>query len=503
MDELSQVTALLEHELPFEADALARVGNDLDRAFTWQRDVASKPATTWRQRKRWFAVPVIAIGAVAAVVILETQPPPPITQAFTTPISPARPLPATRVDRPRSAPAGTWQLAAYITKEGWQLNSSGPKPGTLTCPTATTCYSTSGTATSALESTPNPIDSLYVTEDGARSWSVLALPNGLTFTTPLTCPDAETCLAGAAIRHQPVLLRTVDGGHQWTVKPLPTTITSIGDLACQSSENCSGLASGSDASTSRPQNPAISTSGEFIVTTDGGASWTTHPFPGETMTRLSCSDSMHCVAVGVASGAVTNFTQMGVAAITDDGGVTWSNGSFPPSFTTPYAVACPDSAHCWALGWITIPNPGPRSLGQGGFSSTDEVNIPVSAVASSSDGGATWALRPVGDDVPEPGFSSISCPVTNSCWVAGEEAVTQQIGDTVNGGSAVVLETHDSGSTWKKITFDVPANAPNDKGGDAYMSVGTIQCPSVTACIGLGVSDQGSTTTPVYTMAGG
>ena len=31
------------------------------------------------------------------------------------------------------------------------------------------------------------------------------------------------------------------------------------------------------------------------------------------------------------------------------------------------------------------------------------------------------------------------------------------------------------------------------------MMVGTIQCPQLDACIALGVSDQGSKSTPVYT----
>jgi hypothetical protein len=36
---------------------------------------------------------------------------------------------------------------------------------------------------------------------------------------------------------------------------------------------------------------------------------------------------------------------------------------------------------------------------------------------------------------------------------------------------------------------------------DAFMAIGDIQCPQVNDCTGLGVSDQGSQTTPVYTSA--
>jgi len=34
---------------------------------------------------------------------------------------------------------------------------------------------------------------------------------------------------------------------------------------------------------------------------------------------------------------------------------------------------------------------------------------------------------------------------------------------------------------------------------DAFMDIGGIQCPQVNVCVALGVSDQGSRSTPVYT----
>jgi hypothetical protein len=38
--------------------------------------------------------------------------------------------------------------------------------------------------------------------------------------------------------------------------------------------------------------------------------------------------------------------------------------------------------------------------------------------------------------------------------------------------------------------------------GDAFMAVGDIQCPQLNECVALGVSDQGSKSTPVYTSRG-
>jgi hypothetical protein len=38
--------------------------------------------------------------------------------------------------------------------------------------------------------------------------------------------------------------------------------------------------------------------------------------------------------------------------------------------------------------------------------------------------------------------------------------------------------------------------------GDSFMDIGQIQCPQPDACIAIGVSDQGSTSTPIYTNHG-
>jgi hypothetical protein len=67
-----------------------------------------------------------------------------------------------------------------------------------------------------------------------------------------------------------------------------------------------------------------------------------------------------------------------------------------------------------------------------------------------------------------------------------------------SGGSGVLLGTNDGEATWMKMTFHILPGAPEDIGADAYMSVGQISCPSTTECVALGVVDQGSRFTPVY-----
>jgi hypothetical protein len=49
------------------------------------------------------------------------------------------------------------------------------------------------------------------------------------------------------------------------------------------------------------------------------------------------------------------------------------------------------------------------------------------------------------------------------------------------------------------VSFAVPSHIPSGVQLDAFMDVGEVQCPQINDCVALGVSDQGSKTTPVYT----
>jgi photosystem II stability/assembly factor-like uncharacterized protein len=137
-------------------------------------------------------------------------------------------------------------------------------------------------------------------------------------------------------------------------------------------------------------------------------------------------------------------------------------------------VACPDSGHCWVTA--------------------------VQGIAESTDGGATWRLRPLPKSVPTPGIFGLACTSDDTCYAGGTEAVGQSFGSRgSNGGSAMLLITHDGGASWQRVTFPVPASIPAGMPIDSFMSLGSIQCPVAGTCYALGASDQGSKATPVYT----
>ena len=123
--------------------------------------------------------------------------------------------------------------------------------------------------------------------------------------------------------------------------------------------------------------------------------------------------------------------------------------------------------------------------------------------AVTTDGGASWRLLAMPPSTPQPQLSAISCPAAQDCSIAGSQAVPQVIpGGGYNGGSAMILATSDGGAAWTKTTFAATRLAGGQQ-ADSLMDVGEIACPTAKFCVGIGVADQGSYHTPVYTNAGG
>ena len=227
-------------------------------------------------------------------------------------------------------------------------------------------------------------------------------------------------------------------------------------------------------------------------------------FPkGESIQSVTCPTASHCVAVGLHSNVNPRTgpdLDHGVLLTSDDGGVTWRQRAWPNGYG-PGAfpdVTCVDASHCAMIGFVER-NGTERD--QVGFTSGKDA-VQYTVIAFSSDGGATWTASTLPHTIPYPMIDALTCPTTRTCYAAGGDLIAQRIGKTYNAGSSVVAITHDAGRTWQRVTFAVPAKVPGGMQGDSFMDIGQIQCPRPDACVAIGVSDQGSTSTPIYTNHG-
>ena len=458
----------------------------------------------WRTPGRRVTITALAgiVAVVAAVLVaVVTQGPPTLTGRLTTSWQSARQLPGSAPHAVR-APSGTWRLMSDLVTRGWQENTAGPEPGWLTCPTAETCYVEGDNSISP--SGPADMNSFYFSANGAQTWNVLPVPDHVTFTSELSCASATDCAAGGLYYgQQPVYLTTANGGHSWTVSPVPGDVGQIVSLDCVSTMTCRGLASAPGQATS--SGFGLGADMRFVIASADGRRFTVARFPeSESIQSVTCPTASHCVAVGWYS----NFTPRtgpdldhGVLLTSGDGGMTWQQHAWPKGYGpgSEPGVTCADARHCAMIGFVEH-NGKVVDPGIGYTSGKDAVQYNV--IAFSADGGATWTTSTLPHTMPYPMIDALTCPTTQTCYAAGSDDIEQRIGNTHNASSSVVAITNDAGGTWQRVAFAAPAKVPGGMQGDSFMDIGEIQCPRPDACIAIGVSDQGSTSTPIYTNHG-
>jgi photosystem II stability/assembly factor-like uncharacterized protein len=376
-------------------------------------------------------------------------------------------------------------LTGYLVPKGWQENSAGPEPGWLTCPTAQTCYVEGDNATSP--SGPSDMNSFYVSSDGAQTWSVLPVPAGVTFTSALSCASVTDCAAGGlSDGHQPVYLSTANGGHSWTMRPLPADVGQIMKVTCVTASTCRGLASPDGQSLAIGFRGLLSAL-RFFVTSDGGQTFTVTPFPRSiAIQNVACPTASHCVATGLHShigpGQSVDL-EHGVLLTSDDGGRSWQHRAWPKGYGPGPVpeLTCADASHCAMTGFV--------HHGQ------------YTVTGFSADGGLTWTTSRFPRSFHYPMMNALACPTATTCYEAGGGGGARKIGNEII-GSAVVATTRDDGRSWQEVTLPAPAQVPAGMHGDSFMTVSQIDCPRADACIAIGTSEQGSTSTPIYTSNG-
>jgi len=294
--------------------------------------------------------------------------------------------------------------------------------------------------------------------NGGISWSPRPVPSGVAGLTDVSCGSATDCVAVGGDRTAPnaensgvlqgVVATTSDGGARWTAQDLPTGVGTLNSVSCASAASC--VAVGEKPSSS---------GGVAVATTDGGTTWSARPLMiGEGgLTGVSCPTPAHCVAVGpgtTETGTQGSTSPPSIAAVTTDGGVSWSRHPFPVDGVTPAAVSCSSVDACVAVGSVSpdysvgtrvLPGAG-LSTANGGLTWTQtpmaragnlvSVSCPTRSVCVAvgrSASGAThaivlrsgrasaWTVRLVAADVGY--FTGVFCPTQSTCEVAGVTAL--------------------------------------------------------------------------------
>jgi photosystem II stability/assembly factor-like uncharacterized protein len=356
-----------------------------------------------------------------------------------------------------------WHLAGYTGPNSLNVQgSAGTGAYELQCPTTTTCYSTEPVVVSQ---TVVPNGTIEVSNDGGRTWrSVLNEPGA--DLSGLTCPAEFDCAVTGENFQQGSLTDTMyttsNGGQSWTTHVLPGGSLTSSLLWCATPEDCIATTAAIAASGQGEQITAL-------VTSDGGQTWTSDPFPGSfEPINLECQGAA-CVATGANNPGGGPSVGDGAVAYSSDHGTTWHLGRVAPADMVE-GLTCSDGTHCMAHEQTLIE--------LGGTHSASPV---IDTLISTSDGGASWT--PVTGGEPQTWLiSDIECPSALDCWISGDShpagETLEQVVQSPDTEQGFVRVTTDGGQTWRSIPLP-------EVNGQPLTVIGSLSCPLSDRCFAL------------------
>ncbi len=180
---------------------------------------------------------LVVTAAVLTAALSLTSHPGHVPGSSTTAWQPSQPVSRAVVSKGAHNSPGALRLVSYIEGPLWQKGSDQVPPGLLDCPAVDACYVLAQTVLTTVGPYPSYYNAVYFSGDGGASRSSLLLPPGLEFTTPLSCPSAQTCVGVAYQGDKNELVSTTDGGHQWLISPLRAPADAL-YLSCASLSAC-------------------------------------------------------------------------------------------------------------------------------------------------------------------------------------------------------------------------------------------------------------------------
>jgi photosystem II stability/assembly factor-like uncharacterized protein len=455
------------------------------------------------RRRRWprgagrpvvaLVAAVVVTAAVLTVALSVTNRPAHVPGASTTAWRPGHPVSGAVISEGAHSSPGAFRLVSYIEGPQWQKGNEQVPPGYLDCPAVNACYVLSQSVLTTVGPYPNYYNAVYFSSDGGTSWAALELPPGLEFTTPLSCPNARTCVGVAYQGDRNELVSTTDGGHRWLISPLRAPAGAL-YLSCATVSSCSLVTGSSYLGPGHPD--------QFAATTDGGSSWSVHNFASDVdISSFTCPSAADCIVIAgpeQASASLKSKAPPGLAFVTTDGGHSWSRSSLPVTTRSPSPsvepadasqLSCASTSNCSVVADSTFfdrvqdVSKLPSHCPPDGCVLRDRVTWQPE-LASTSDGGRVWQVH-TGAAVylgsytwtyspGEPGVAArssgttgaegfdLSCPGAGGCWLSTPF------------GQLGLVQTTDGGSRWSRQPI-------TDKEGFLQVS-----CPEPGQCVALG-----------------
>lgn len=333
-------------------------------------------------------------------------------------------------------------LRTYDAGERWSsAEFSNESPSDLHgvwCTTAERCVAVgAATASEAGEAT---------TSSGGSGWSG-RLIGFMPWMDAVACTSSLDCVA---VGQQGVrAIWTSNGGVSWRPGSVPSGVSVLEGVACSAGARCTAVG----YSFANNRSPVI------VFSSDGGRTWVLAQTPkldpqqvAPQLTAVTCQPGGRCVAVGFANHVPgTGPRDRPLAYVSTDAGAQWRSTTVAAAsvLTVPdlLGVSCSGPSTCVAVG-----SAYPAGAG----------------VAMSRNGGTTWTVERIGDQISGLLLRGVTCVSVTTCVAVGSSF-----------GRGQVLVTTDGGSTWTSQT--VPSSVA---------SLESVSCPAATRCVAVGRSEQ-------------
>ncbi len=317
----------------------------------------------------------------------------------------------------------------------WRVTGRFVDASDVACATSTRCELVGSTSPQTVAH--HGLAGAWRTDDLGATWRRQPLPHGVGPLSGVDCLTArrceavgetygtstETCLlvceGGADIG---AALGTSDGGARWRGQGLQFGADVLTAASCPTTSTCQLAA-----------DDVAAGHGALYGTDDGGLRWAREPVPADqsSLTGVLCPTPRFCLAEGVAT--IVRARPPGVVLFaTHDGGARWTQ-VFADHAAAEVTATCPAVDRCD----VVVPMASERAIADGRSARY--------RLASTTDGGRTWRLAGLPDDVVD--VDAVSCPAPGHCDVLAE-------------GGGWLLSTADGGRTWRR--HDVPRTPYED-----------------------------------------
>jgi hypothetical protein len=306
---------------------------------------------------------------------------------------------------------------------------------------------------------------VIASSDGGATWSNQVIPPQVGYLSRIACSTKRDCTAvGQAAQTsagEAVVIGTDDGGATWVLEAVPAGILDVTAVSCETDRKCTAIGTTATGTVALTSTTPLSGWSQLGALPAGLAE----------ATAISCTSDSDCWVTAQAAPSGDHVT--GQVVVTTDGGSTWTTVPTPSGLGYLNGVSCVEgpTAGSGALPVQTTTTAPPPATAQAAAQAAAAATAAATARAAA---GAAPTTAPATTTVPT--TTTTPAPIVG---VAGARCTV--VGTTANSvtssrsGHGVVLTSDNGGAVWTSPVVPISS-----------ASLAGVSCVAVGECVAVG-----------------